>query len=480
MEYISAKNHETPLLSYFRINDPYRLIGVFLLLFIFRISVFFSGNSQIIPELEWMLVGERLADGGMMYVDVFHPIAPLAAWTYNLLDWIIGRSHIGYMIFAFLLVCLQSTLFNRLLLKNNAFPQNTYVPALVYGVLLSLFFDFYTLSPVLLSMTFILLALEKILSHIENRSDRDEPILSIGLHLGMAMLFYLPSVVFFISTILVLVIFTGTVIRRYLLICYGFIVPPALVGLYYFFFSEFDQFYYSLILPFFQWQGGSLLDVQSFLLILILPNFFLILSMLRMLQRLRFSNYQISLLRVMFLIFAFTFLAFVITNNRKPHTLIIFAPTVAFFLSHWFLLMKRGLRSEIAFLFFVGGIVVINLGSFHDMFGVRSYINPTPMLVQPTEWDEATRGKSLVFLGDEISAYKSSKLATPYLNWDLSSKLFLNPNYYDNISHIYQQFSMDPPEVIIDDKGVLGPVFEKMPKVSGKYRQSGNIYFLRP
>jgi hypothetical protein len=71
------------LLGYFRINDPYRLVIIFILLLILRLPYLISSEWLSIPELKWMLIGERMNDGAMLYVDIWDDIAPLSALVYK-------------------------------------------------------------------------------------------------------------------------------------------------------------------------------------------------------------------------------------------------------------------------------------------------------------------------------------------------------------------------------------------------------------
>ena len=69
------------MLSYFRINDPLRIITVLFLLFLLRLPVLLSGGPITVNELNWMLVGERLAEGNIIYNQLIDNISPLASFV---------------------------------------------------------------------------------------------------------------------------------------------------------------------------------------------------------------------------------------------------------------------------------------------------------------------------------------------------------------------------------------------------------------
>ena len=68
---------------------------------------------------------------------------------------------------------------------------------MVYMLFMNLYFDFLTLTPALMSMTFVLLAINNLIKRMDNKT-RDELFLLTGIYLGVATLFYLPSFLFFL------------------------------------------------------------------------------------------------------------------------------------------------------------------------------------------------------------------------------------------------------------------------------------------
>jgi len=83
------------------------------------------------------------------------------------------------------------------------------------------------------------------------------------------------------------------------------------------------------------------------------------------------------------------------------------------------------------------------------------------------------KDKRVLLLGYNLHVYKEAQHATPYLNWQLSQLQLNYPNYFDNISDIYQKFSSDMPEIIIDEKQIAPVLFEKIPLIGNSYEESG-------
>ncbi len=220
------------MISIFKINDPYRLILVFILFILLRLPFLISGSLVTTPQLEWMVLGEKMASGATLYVNVYHPTGPVTAGIYWLFNEVFGRSVIPLRITAFLLILFQASLLSLILINHRAYNQNTYVPSLIYIILMTFFPDAPILSPELISMTFLLLAYNLIFRHIGSREKKDWVMMYAGIFFGLAALAYLPSALFLIGASLTLLLFTSTEPRRYFLLVYGFLVPFLFVWIY--------------------------------------------------------------------------------------------------------------------------------------------------------------------------------------------------------------------------------------------------------
>src|SRR5690606_18193367 len=59
------------LLSFFKVNDPFRLIGVAIYLIVLAVVLLVVLSFPLTePQLLWMVLGERLSDGYYLYLDV--------------------------------------------------------------------------------------------------------------------------------------------------------------------------------------------------------------------------------------------------------------------------------------------------------------------------------------------------------------------------------------------------------------------------
>lgn len=426
-----------------------------------------------------MLVGERLAEGATLYVGLWEGIAPLSAWLYMVIHFLFGKSLWAYHIIALLIAFLQCVIFNNVTRNNRAYIDNNYLPAAIYGILISISYDMYTLTPVLMSTTFILLALNNIFSQVEFRMKKDERILSIGIYIGMAALFYLPAAIFSVITILALAIFSSTIGRRYLLILYGFILPCFIIGLYYFVIGElgslFRIFSYKAASP----DRIQYLDLTSTAVLLAVPLFFLLMAIIRILKRSRFSNYQVRLIQLV-LLWMFTSIPVLLWSDRTVINFMLFLPGAAFLITHYFNLMRGRVASELTFTVMTIGIIMISLSSYCGWFGIDRFVNYNKMNVVGTQYDELVKDKKILVIGDDVNIYKESSLATPFLDWPLSEQVLTQPDYYDNISLIFQVFKSDKPEVVIDLENALPAIMKRIPLIEDSYKLTEpNVYVLK-
>ncbi len=469
------------MLAFFRINDPYRVIGIFLLIIAIRIPLFFGSVPLTNPELEWMVVGESISFDRILYLDLWDDSAPLSALVYSIIDSLFGRSQTAYLVISMLLVFAQSVIFNQLAIFNKVFKENTYVPAMIYGVVMALFFDFFTLSPVLMSMLFIMLLVKGIFNHIAHKG-KDEHFLNMGWSLGVAILFYLPSIIFLSVALLTLTLYSNMTLKKYLLLIFGAVFPLVLVSIYFFWHGALVEFYEQYFLSWVSTSAKPYVPATTLLYIALPTGVLLIFSLIVINSATRFSNQQTNFLLVMMWFFLAGISAVLLVKDRAPHQLIILAIPVSFYLSHFFLLIRRRFLAELIFLSFFSAIMIINYGNLKGIMLPDNWFNFDRLLVRNTPWDDLVAGKKILILGKDLNAYKNSTLATPYFNWDLTRRHLGQLQSYNNLSVVFREFSAEMPEVLIDQQGVVLEMFEFMPTLGDRYVKSDvdSAYILKP
>ncbi|MEP2025327.1 MAG: hypothetical protein ABJH98_00255 [Reichenbachiella sp.] len=457
------------MLTFFKTNDPYRLVGVFLLLLVIRVPLFISGVPMILPELNWLLIGERLSSGDFtMYQDVWDYTAPLSVFVYKWLFFLFGKTRIPYFTLSVFLVVIQAGIFNNVMLRNKAYNSSTYVPALIYMIFMNAFFDFLTLSPVLLSMTFVLLAMNNLFKRMDNQT-KDELFIFTGVYLGVATLFFLPSFWFFVVTILSLVLYTGSILRRMMLLIYGYVLVLGLAGMYFFWFDDFSIFLHHVFKSLWVIETIKYLNWTELTITTSIPLLIFIASIYKVRQLGKYINFQEKIQQVMLMFFLSGFLALMMAREVSTYQLIFFVPTVAFFVTHYLLLIKHWIFAELSV-----GIVVILIMFNHLLFSnkwfhVDQFVSYESIMIQDSNYEKLVKNKKILVLGDELHHYKNASLATPYLNWRLSQIQLQQLNYYDNSAEVFVNFNKDLPEVIIDKEQSMMELLKIMPTIASQY-----------
>ena len=107
------------LLRFFRINDPYRLIGVLVVLVLLALPFFIDPVGVTLSELHSFVIGEALRHGKLMYIEVYDSTAPLAAAIFGAVDWLFGRSLTARHSLSLLLIFFQASFFAIVLMSAS-------------------------------------------------------------------------------------------------------------------------------------------------------------------------------------------------------------------------------------------------------------------------------------------------------------------------------------------------------------------------
>jgi len=461
------------LLRFFRINDPYRLLGLFILLILLGLPFFIDPAPATLQELKSFVLGEAIRDGKLMYIQVFDSTAPWTANTFGLINWLFGRSLIIQHSLALVLIFFQAAFFAVLLIQNKAYNDNTYVPALVFGLLCFFSFDLLSFSPELLASTVLLLALNNLFKEIEFRIQRDEIILNLGVFLGVATLLIFSYVVFLFGTIFILFLFTRLSARKLLLLLFGFILPHALLITLYFLRGEAPSLWQNFYVPNLTFHGTAFITLSSIIALCALPFGYFVFSLFMLNREARFTKYQSQLFQVMFQWMLFCLVQVLVTREFTPHSLIIFIPSLAYFISHYLLLIRRKWIANTMLWIFLIGILAVNLLSRYNKL---NRINYATLFPGESPYSRAIKNQRVMVLTDDKGVYQQNRLAGYFLDWDLSRKVFEEPDYYENVMLVHHVFKSDPPEVIIDPSGLMNRFFDRIPEWKAGYRRDSVFY----
>ncbi|MBK5278692.1 MAG: hypothetical protein JJE09_07495 [Bacteroidia bacterium] len=461
------------MLRFFRINDPYRLIGLLIILILLALPFFIDPIAVTLVELRSMVIGEAVRSGKLMYIQVYDSTAPLAAAIFGLVDWIFGRSLVARHSLSLLIIFFQSSFFAIVLIVNKAYNDSSYVPALIFGLLCFLSFDFLSFSPELLASTFLLLALNNLFKEIEFRNQRDENLLSLGVYLGLATLLVFSYSVFLLATLFILISFTRIDIRKGLLLLVGFGLPHGMLITLYFFWGNTVELWQNYYLPNISIGGASLISAKSLFTLGIVPIIYFVFSMFMLNREAHFTKYQSQLFQVIFLWLVVAVIHIFIVRDRSPQSLIIIVPSLSYLVSHYLLLIRRKALAELMLWLLLISLVSVNLLTRYDFL---KRVNFEAMFPKDSPYEKLIKDKHVMMLCADEGIYRQNKLAGYFPDWSLSASVFEEPDYYENIILIDEAFRTDPPEIIVDPKDLMKKIFHRIPRIKPLYKKEGDLY----
>jgi hypothetical protein len=459
------------LLRYFRINDPYRLLGLLAILVMIYLPLFIDSPGLTFPELRSLVVGEKVHEGNTPYLELVDSMAPLAAWFNALLDILFGRSMIARHILAFFLIYFQASYLGIVFASKKAFAENSYIPSLIFAILFAFSFDTLSLSPELLGSVFLLPALNNLFKEIEFREQRNESIFNLGLYIGLASLFSFSYSVFLFGTLLTLIIFTRSPIRKYFLLIAGFLLPHILLSSAYYLSDGLASLWHLYYLPNLSFVSERYISNSSLWVLGSLPVFFLVVSFIMMNRDARLSKYQTQLVQTMFFWLIFSVLQVLYSKDLRPQNFISVIPGISFFITHFLLLIRRKKIAEMYVWLLLVGTVTISYLARYELLSRVSYSS----LFVPDQKD-SEGGKRVLVLDSDWSIYENNSLASPFFNWYLAEEVFTHPEYYENIISVYDGLITDSPDLIRDKNDLLKPFLQRIPELKKLYVRNGIYY----
>ncbi|MEM0939014.1 MAG: hypothetical protein AAF600_06310 [Bacteroidota bacterium] len=452
------------MLRFFRINDPYRLVFIFLILITVRLAQQYLIQDTSYYELKWILLGEWLGKGYMMYSQTFDYTGPLAAMTYKFINMIFGRTQLVFWIISSLLIILQASIFNSLLLKNKVYAENSYLPAFFYTILIISIPDFMTLSPQLMSLTFILLTLRNVFRRIDNQVT-DELFLSSGIFIGLAAMIYLPACVFFLVFLFSLVLFTTAIARRLLLYFFGFLLIFSLFLVYYYLFGIHGLFVERFIIDGLFASTVRFVSLKDLLFISAPLAFVFLIAVFKTVKSARLTNFQQKVQQVIWILLLGGIATFFLSNEKSGLELLFTVPVVAYFLTHYFILLKKQIS-----VFIIPGAVIFSL-LFYSGYTYQNL--PKSLII---EEPDLIGGKVLV-LGEKLELYAKLEMITPCFNEYISGKALKGINYYEEAIILYDILQRSDPDIIIDELKVMPKLIFRFPYLEETYSKvSSNDY----
>jgi hypothetical protein len=412
-----------------------------------------------------MVLGERLSEGHLLYVDVIDDTGALSAGAFTGLHLLFGRSEIAYLLLGKIFVLFQIYYWNSTLIKYRVFDENTYLPAIVMAALFHFSFDLMYLSPTLLGSTFLLLAFGQLFSHTVLQKESSESTLLIGIYGGLATGFHW-NFVFFLPFL----IFTGLsissfTVRQLFLAIMGFLLPILLILVFYFWNDGLEQalqvwpivFTYPNYgyQPYLSWLAPGIFPLVLALAGYFIGSFFRGATINQQKQR------QLILIWLLF-----SAGLFFLVKNTASYQLVIFLPAMSYFITQFFLYFNWTLLLRPAFFGLVLALPIWGMNYWQE----RTKVDATYFVTAPIEKDPLIQ-KGLMVLEENPSPYLTHSLDGPFLNFHMSASYLKQEKNLQQKAQVFQMIRRQQPEQVYDKEGLFKALLEELPALKEFYNE---------
>jgi hypothetical protein len=445
-----------------------------ILIFLSAIYIWVLEIPMLKPEITWLLIGERMAEGKAMYIDIVDDTGPLSAAVYWLCHLAFGRSWLALKILALVLAMFQITYLNGIFIYYKSFKENTYIPALLLVILFHLSFDLLTLSPALMGNTFLVLALRHLFSQTVLQKEGSDSILLIGLFGGIAACFHFPLVTFLPFMLISGVIVSGFSFRQLVLSLIAYSLPFTIIALYYFWNDSLWIFFEEFVIDPRRVDRYPHVGLRD-LLVLFLPG--MVFSVMGFVVGAVLQSQTVNQqkqFQLMFLFVLFGIGSLFLSNRITPYQLVMILPGMAYFGTQLFAAYEKGpFIKALSWIFILG----IPFGGFLWIVLKSNSGEINTYAIEFTEKHASTEGKRILVLGQDLGYYRNSSLGSRYLNYSLTKNVLNDTTDLRNSAEVFRVFSTEMPQVIIDDDGLFENLSNRLSPLQDIYQKQGDGRF---
>lgn len=196
------------MLSFFKTNNP--AVVLLYVPYMVLLRLFFLKSNIAYPE----------------------PQIPAEPFSQLVFGWI-GNSSLLLILCGAIVQFIQALLINGLVNQNKMTARKTYLPGAIYLLLASMFAENQLLSAPMLGFAFVLGAVSNVFQ-LAKKEKMNGALYDAGFLMGMAALFHLPFLLFFVFLYLALGSVRAIVVREWIVALLGFLTPAFLVFTVYF------------------------------------------------------------------------------------------------------------------------------------------------------------------------------------------------------------------------------------------------------
>ncbi len=328
------------MINAFRTYNPLNIFYLVLLLALLRVGYVLNAPAKI----------------EFVFVEPFARLLFPVAYEYAL-------PPVFNVLLASVMVFIQAMLLNHLCGHFNLLGKPTFLPALMYITISSLFMPFLTLSSPLICNFLLIGMLYKLLS-LYKGADAKSTTYDLGMIVAIGSLIYLPFIYFFLIIWIALIIFKPFNWREWVAGIMGYATIFFFLAVFYYLNNELDRFY-NIWLPL-ATKFPNRINLNYYNYLLLIPVIVIFaLCFLKIRQNFFRSYVQIrksyQLLFIIFLVAGLSF--YVKAQFNLSHFLLCSVPAAVFF-AYYFLYANKKWVYESLFLILLAGIIYFQFNTF--------------------------------------------------------------------------------------------------------------------
>ncbi len=341
-----------------------------------------------------------------------------------------------------------------MLLRNKVLSEPIYVPAFLYAVCSIAIFDFFALSPQLISLTLVIVSMDYLIQRMDNVA-KDELFLYPGFYLGMAGMFYLPSVVFFVVFLLAMVVIVQAKPRRILLYIFGWLTANGIVLTIIYLTGIWADFWTSALVELFR-EKIYYVTLRDMGIWMLFPGLLFLLALFASLGS-REGSLHVKTQQFMVLILLASVGVIAMGGTLSGIDLIFFVPVFSFFLTNYFIKIRRKFwRKMLPGLMILGSLTAPLVAVYFEL--------PDDKLIIGYNESDVSNQRVMV-LGPLDPILRNNEMAGPFFDERISRERVEDLDYYQRSLIWRDIFIKSNPDLVMDEWGLLEKVEYRFPEV---------------
>ena len=271
---------------------------------------------------------------------------------------IVRKSRIALIVISLFFVVLQAFFLTNVINKQGVLRDSSHLPALLYVVLMSCFPEQLSFNPLLFANFFIIVFLNSIFNFYRSDTAVFE-VFNAGVFIGLASLFYWPSLFLFPLTMASLFVLRPFNMREWTVSFLGVLLPFVFFGVVLFWLDMLSIKSIILILePLYSVQfstayNGTYIILTAILAIIIIASLWRFSRDLNNFSKLRARKF----LAIIVWFFLFAALSYLVASKNTMIGLSFLAIPLSVIISNYFLSLKNQLLAELIFLLLLAAVI---------------------------------------------------------------------------------------------------------------------------